>query len=84
MSPFSRSADTVFVDPGMGARPRGKWSDAGVPHQGWEFIGFEDLSEPSDVCEMCESQTIRFVHVMRHQDHSAPLRCGCECADRMS
>jgi hypothetical protein len=68
----------------MGARPHGKWSDPGVPHKGWEFIDFEDLGEPSAVCEMCEFQTIRFVHVMQHRDYSTPLRCGCECAGKMS
>src|ERR1017187_6193155 len=33
---------------------------------------------------MCEFQTIRYVHVMQHRDCSAPLRCGCDCAGKMS
>jgi hypothetical protein len=68
----------------MSARPHGKWSDPGVPHKGWAFIDFEDLGEPSDVCDMCETQTIRYVHVMQHPDYAAPLRCGCDCAGKMS
>ena len=68
----------------MSARPRGKWSDPGIPHKGWECIDFEDLDEPSETCEMCEFQTIRYVHVMRHPDYPAPLRCGCDCAGTMS
>jgi|SRR5271165_1274721 len=68
----------------MSTRPHGKWSDSGIPHKGWEFIDFEDLEEPSETCEMCESQTIRYVHVMKHVDYPRPLRCGCDCAGRLS
>jgi hypothetical protein len=64
-------------------RPHGKWSDAGVPHKGWKCVGFEDLEEPSDICQMCESQTIRYVHVMKHEDYAHSLRVGCECAAKM-
>ena len=68
----------------MTARPYGKWSDPGVPHKGWAFIDFDDLGEPSETCEMCEYQAIRYVHVMQHESHPVPLRCGCECASKMS
>lgn len=68
----------------MPARPRGKWSDLGIPHKGWECIDFEDLGEPAETCEMCEFQEIRYVHVMRHSDYPSPLRCGCDCAGAMS
>lgn len=34
---------------------RGKWSEATVPHKGWSCVGVDDLEEPSQVCEMCES-----------------------------
>lgn len=44
------------------ANRRGKWSAAGVPHRGWHCVDIEDLGEPQAECEMCESQTIRYVH----------------------
>jgi hypothetical protein len=66
----------------MSARPRGKWSDPGIPHKGWECIDFEDLDEPSETCEMCEFQTIRYVHVMRHPEYPSPLRCGCDALEQ--
>lgn len=53
---------------------RGKWSVAGVPHRGWTCVDIEDLGEPSIDCEMCESQTIRYVHHMSHDDYSDILQ----------
>ena len=64
-------------------RQTGKWSQAGVPHKGWTCIDIEDLGEPSATCEMCETQTIRYVHHMEHPNYSVPLGCGCGCAGRM-
>jgi hypothetical protein len=65
------------------SRATGKWCQAGVPHKGWTCVDFEDLGEPSAVCEMCESQEIRYVHYMEHPDYPTPLGCGCICAGRM-
>ena len=45
----------------------GKWNQSRVPHKGWSCVGFEDLGEPSTICEMCEHQEIRYVHTMRHR-----------------
>ena len=66
-------------------RPRasGKWREPGVPHKGWECIDVEDLGRPSLICEMCESATIRFVHLMEHPDYPVALKCGCICAGHM-
>lgn len=50
----------------------------------WQCIDFKDLEEPSETCEMCESQTIRYAHVVRHPDHPSPLRCGFDRAGAMS
>ena len=64
-------------------RATGKWSQAGVPHKGWSCIDIEDLGEPSAICEMCETQDIRYVHTMTHPDYPGQLGCGCVCAGRM-
>ena len=66
------------------SKRRGKWSDPGVPHKGWDCVDEDDLGEPSETCEMCETMEIRFVHVMRHPDYPHDLRCGCICAAHMS
>jgi hypothetical protein len=68
----------------MTSRPRGKWSDAGVPHKGWTCVDFEDLEDLSGICGMCESQEIRYVHYMQHARFDGLIGAGCECAARMS
>ena len=47
----------------------GKWSEQGVPHKGWRCIDVEDLGEFDSVCEMCDTQEIRYVHYMQHSDY---------------
>lgn len=64
-------------------RVTGKWSQAGIPHKGWTCIDIEDLGQPSAICEMCETQEIRYVHYMSHQNYPGQLGCGCVCAGRM-
>jgi len=65
------------------ASGRGKWSQPGVPHRGWQCIDIEDLGEPQATCEMCESQTIRYVHHMEHRNYDEVLAVGCICAGNM-
>lgn len=65
------------------ANRRGKWSIAGVPHRGWSCVDIEDLGAPNIECEMCESQTIRYVHHMQHPDYPQTLQAGCVCAGHM-
>lgn len=43
----------------------------------------EDLESPSATCEMCESQQIRYVHYMEHDDFDKILAVGCVCAQHM-
>jgi hypothetical protein len=62
---------------------RGKWSQPGVPRRGWTCVGVEDLEEPSELCGMCESVQIRFVHLMEHPDYAETLGVGCICAEHM-
>lgn len=61
----------------------GKWSEAGMPKKGWSCVGIEDLGEPSQLCEMCESVTIRYVHYMEHGQTTESLAVGCVCAEHM-
>jgi len=65
------------------AHRRGKWSMVGVPHKGWVCVDIEDLGEPQAECEMCESQTIRYVHHMEHPDYPDSLAVGCVCSGHM-
>jgi hypothetical protein len=62
---------------------RGKWTEAGVPHRNWECVFVDDLGAPSQVCGMCESQEIRYVHHMQHQNYPIILEVGCICAGHM-
>lgn len=43
----------------------------------------EDLGSPDAVCEMCETQEIRYVHHMKHPDLPETLGVGCVCAEHM-
>lgn len=62
----------------------GKWSQAGVPKKGWSCTGgVEDLGAPDAICEMCETQEIRYVHFMEHPNYPDVLGCGCVCAEKM-
>ena len=62
---------------------RGKWSQQGVPHKGWQFYYFEDLEDLVGTCEMCETQSIRYVHYMEHPDYGDVLGVGSVCAGHM-
>ena len=67
----------------LGHTSRGKWSQPGVPKRGWLCVGVDDLEEPTQVCEMCESMDIRFVHYMEHPNYPDTLGVGCVCAEHM-
>jgi hypothetical protein len=63
----------------------GKWSQQGVPHRGWRCVGVDDLGDPeAATCEMCESQSIRYAHMMEHDNYAEVLSVGCVCAEKMS
>jgi hypothetical protein len=55
------------------AQGRGKWSLDGVPRRGWRCVGIEDSEQLSTVCEMCESQVIRYLHFMQHTAYQGDL-----------
>ena len=62
---------------------RGKWSQPGVPHKGWQCIDFDDLGGLDGICEMCETQSIRYVYHMEHPDYDGVLRVGSDCVENM-
>ena len=64
-------------------KDRGKWSMPGVPHKGWRCIGLEDLKGLFGTCEMCETQSIRYVHHMEHPYYPDVLGAGSVCAGHM-
>jgi hypothetical protein len=62
----------------------GKWCWPNVPHKGWTCTDVYDLGgDYLGICEMCETQEIRYVHVMTHPDYDGELGCGCVCAGNM-
>ena len=61
----------------------GKWGQLEVPHTGWTCVSVDDLGAPDAVCEMCETQEIRYVHHMEHPDYRESLGVGCICAETM-
>ena len=65
------------------SRTTGKWSEPGVPHKGWTCVDVDDLGSPSAICEMCETQSIRYVHYMTHPSFHGELGVGCVCAGKM-
>jgi hypothetical protein len=73
----------TMIEEQLVASKRGKWSTPSVPHKGWVCIDIEDLGEPQVQCEMCESQTIRYVHYMEHPRYSTVLAVDCVCAGHM-
>lgn len=61
----------------------GRWDDPLFLKTGWACATVEDLGkDASATCEMCEVQSIRFVHHMTHPIEG-DLRVGCVCAGRM-
>ena len=65
------------------SRMNGTWRDARVPKSGWRFFRETDLREASDICEMCEVQSIRYQLTLSHPEYQS-LRVGRECAALMT
>ena len=60
----------------------GKWDRPDVPHRDWYCVNIYDHNKPDWICEMCDYQPVRYVHVMEHQNYGT-LKVGCICAGRM-
>ena len=65
-------------------RGLGKWGQSGVPRKGWEWVGYEDLEDERQICEMCEFAEIRHVHYARHDNYPKTLSVGCYCVEHMT
>jgi hypothetical protein len=62
----------------------GKWARGDIPHHGWFCLDITDAGEPNRICEMCETQPVRYVHTMAHEDYEGgTLDVGCVCAGNM-
>ena len=63
----------------------GKWSDPEVPKRDWYCTGGYDRGRDNlELCDMCESASVRYVHVMRHDAYHDLLEVGCICAGNMT
>lgn len=60
------------------------WDQSGIPHKGWYCVDVIDLGDPSEKCQMCGKEDIRYVHIMGHEDYGIELHVGCVCAEKMS
>lgn len=64
-------------------RKFGKWSQDGVPHKEWVCVGTDEDENASTLCEMCEHQHIRYIHIMEHPRYPDRLKVGQVCAGNM-
>jgi len=58
------------------------WNDPNVPKKGWICVDVIDLGQPFGECGMCGKEDIRYVHIMRHENHQS-IGAGCVCAGNM-
>ena len=58
------------------------WEDPNVPKKGWVCVDVIDLGRPLGECGMCGKEDIRYVHIMRHENHQS-IGAGCVCAGNM-
>lgn len=58
------------------------WEDPSVPKKGWVCVDVIDLGRPAGECGMCGKEDIRYVHIMRHENHQS-IGAGCVCAGKM-
>ena len=61
----------------------GKWKNNTIPKEDWKCLEVEDLGSPSETCEMCERETIRYSHTMFNANYAEKLLVGCICAGYM-
>ena len=61
----------------------GKLENSNIPQSGWICVDIQDFGKRVATCQMCEKETIRYAHYMRHPDYPHTLRVGCVCAGKM-
>jgi len=60
--------------------------DWNAPVVGWQCIDHYDVAEEDRTlftCELCDCSSVRFVHVMRHEEYFEDVHVGCICAGIM-
>lgn len=62
----------------------GHWRNPNFPKTGWVLSHIIDLGEPSDICEMCKVQEIRYVHFIDHMTTHDRLHVGCICGGKLT
>lgn len=62
----------------------GKWTIAGVPHSGWKWEKVVDEGRIGPLCEMCETQHLRYVHTVTHHLEPKLLHVGRECCAKLT
>lgn len=63
----------------------------GAPLEGWYCIEMYDVAEEDKsfddaeltACELCDCSSVRYVHVMHHNDYFEDVKVGCICAGIM-
>jgi hypothetical protein len=60
-----------------------RWNNFGLPQKGYRFVEVLDMEEPTETCDICSQQGIRYVHVLTHDDLPNQIKVGCECADKL-
>ena len=49
----------------------------------WQCINIIDLKYPSGLCEFCEKQYVRYLHVMKNIETNEIQNVGCVCAGKL-
>ena len=82
--PAYKAGGFISARPNDGSRcPSRKVGRGRRPSSNWECVFVDDLGAPAQLCQMCETQEIRYVHHMQHAGFPTILEVGCICAGHM-
>jgi len=54
-----------------------------APLDGWYCEEVIDTGDAYEICELCGCSSVRYVHVMHHDDYFESIEVGCICAGIM-
>lgn len=54
-----------------------------APLENWRCVEVIDEETADFICELCDCQKVRFIHVMEHSDYPDYIQVGCICAGIM-
>ena len=60
-----------------------KLKELAAPLENWRCVGMIDGDEADFQCELCGYESVRYVHLMKHDEYPEKLRVGCICAGVM-